>query len=309
MRTYTVSAHLRTALNKERALGKKVAFVPTMGNLHEGHLSLVRKARQLADVVVVSIFVNPLQFGENEDLDAYPRTFAADREKLFAEGTQYLFHPDVAEVYPDGMATQSLVHVPNLGEGHCGGSRPGHFDGVSTVVSKLFNLVQPDIAVFGEKDFQQLAIIRKMTRDLCMPIEIVGVATARAEDGLALSSRNGYLSRRDRVVAPRLQQVLRATRDAIASGFDSYNFLEKHGREALDAAGLRPDYFNICDAKTLKTVTIDTQEIVILAAAFLGDTRLIDNITVNIDGAMDWDSYAPTGKAALHSRSGSVSQR
>jgi len=289
MRTYNASASLRTALSKERHLGKRIAFVPTMGNLHEGHLELVRRAKRIADVVVVSIFVNPLQFGENEDLDAYPRTFAADREKLFAEGTQYLFHPTVSEVYPDGMDAQTIVHVPKLGEKYCGASRPGHFDGVTTVVNKLFQLVQPDVAVFGQKDFQQLAVIRKMTRDLCMPIEIVGVPTVRAEDGLALSSRNGFLQSKERQAAPRLQRVLQNCRDAIASGFDSYQALERYAKEEIKSAGLIPDYFAICDAKTLQTVTIQTEEIVILAAAFLGSTRLIDNVTLSVDPANDWD--------------------
>lgn len=292
MRTYNASAPLRTALTKERSQGKRVAFVPTMGNLHDGHIELVRRAKRVADIVVVSIFVNPLQFGENEDLDAYPRTFAADREKLFAEGTQYLFHPTVKEVYPDGMAAQTIVHVPELGNSFCGASRPGHFDGVTTVVNKLFQLVQPDIAVFGQKDFQQLAIIRKMTRDLCMPIEIVGVPTVRAQDGLALSSRNGFLQTDQRSAAPRLQQILQNCRDAIASGFDSYDALEKYAKEEIKASGLIPDYFGICDAKTLQSVTISTEEIVILAAAYLGSTRLIDNVTLSVDPANDWGLFA-----------------
>jgi pantoate--beta-alanine ligase len=202
MRTYSLNVQLQAVLGKHRRSGHSIAFVPTMGNLHEGHLDLVRKARRLCDVVVVSIFVNPLQFGPNEDLDAYPRTLAADKEKLFAEGVQVLYTPGVEEIYPEGMEAQTIVHVPDLGDTLCGNSRPGHFDGVTTVVSKLFNIVQPDVAVFGEKDFQQLSIVRKMVSDLCMPIEIVGVATGRDEDGLARSSRNGYLSPEQRRVAP-----------------------------------------------------------------------------------------------------------
>jgi pantoate--beta-alanine ligase len=263
-----------------------------MGNLHEGHISLVRRAQQLADVVVVSIFVNPLQFGANEDLSSYPRTIAADKEKLFAEGVQHLFLPQVEEIYPEGMDCHTKVSVPELGDYHCGASRPGHFNGVSTIVNKLFNIVQPDIAVFGEKDFQQLSIIRKMVRDLCLPVEIVGVATARAEDGLALSSRNGYLNTQQRRLAPTLHRVLQETREAIACGYDSYRELERHARLSLQAAGFEPDYFNICDARDLLEVRQQTEEIVILAAAKLGSTRLIDNVTLNVNPSADWGMLA-----------------
>ena len=185
MLTIDNTAGLRHALQRHRDNGERIAFVPTMGNLHEGHLQLVRRARQLGEVVVVSIFVNPMQFGANEDLDAYPRTMTADREKLFAEGTHYLFAPGVEDIYPEGLEVQTVVRVPDLSETLCGSSRPGHFDGVATVVSKLFNMVQPHVAVFGEKDFQQLSIIRKMVADLCMPVDVVGVPTVRDEDGLA----------------------------------------------------------------------------------------------------------------------------
>ncbi|MBD2860003.1 pantoate--beta-alanine ligase [Spongiibacter sp. KMU-158] len=292
MKTYSTAEALRSALNTARQTGKSVAFVPTMGNLHEGHISLVRRARQLADVVVVSIFVNPLQFGANEDLDNYPRTITADKEKLFAEGTQYLFLPQVEEIYPEGMEIHSKVCVPELGNRHCGASRPGHFDGVTTVVNKLFNIVQPDVAVFGEKDFQQLSIIRKMVRDLLMPVNVVGVATARAEDGLALSSRNGYLNEEQRQIAPVLHRILQETRQAIACGYDSYRELECHARLSLQAAGFEPDYFNICDARDLLDVTPETEEIVILAAAKLGSTRLIDNVTHNLNPSSDWGMLA-----------------
>ena len=292
MKTFSTTARLREALNNDRRNGRRVAFVPTMGNLHEGHLQLVRRAHELGDVVVVSIFVNPLQFGANEDLDKYPRTLLADKEKLFAEGVQYLFHPNVEEMYPNGMGAQSIVSVPGVSERHCGASRPGHFDGVSTVVTKLFQIVQPDVAVFGKKDFQQLAVIRKMVADLCMPIEIEGVNTARAEDGLALSSRNGFLSRQHRNAAPFLHQTLQECRDAIACGFDSYAELERHAKLALKDAGFEPDYFSICDASTLAEVTMDTEEIVILAAARLGETRLIDNVTLNFNPSADWGMLA-----------------
>jgi|TARA_R100000005_G_scaffold12657_1_gene5128 pantoate--beta-alanine ligase len=263
-----------------------------MGNLHEGHLELVRRARALADIVVVSIFVNPLQFGPNEDLDAYPRTLAADKEKLFSEGVQHLFLPDVEEMYPEGMALQTQVQVPDLSETLCGSSRPGHFTGVTTVVSKLFNIVQPDVAVFGEKDFQQLTIIRKMVADLCMPIQIEGVATARDTDGLAKSSRNGYLSEEQRKLAPLIHATLVSCRDAVACGFDNFLQLESHARMQLLQAGFEPDYFAIRDARTLRAVNENTEEIAILAAARLGSTRLIDNVRLTLNPVSDWGMLA-----------------
>ena len=292
MRTYSSNAQLQSALRSFRQNGQSIAFVPTMGNLHEGHLDLVRKARCLCDIVVVSIFVNPLQFGPNEDLDAYPRTMAADKEKLFSEGVQVLYAPDVAEIYPEGMSALTQVHVPALGETLCGSSRPGHFDGVTTVVSKLFNIVQPDVAVFGEKDFQQLSIVRKMVNDLCMPIEIVGINTTRDEDGLAKSSRNGYLSNDQRLIAPALHQTLNSCREAIACGFDNFLQLESHARMKLLQAGFEPDYFAIRDARTLQAVTENTEEIAILAAARLGPTRLIDNVRLALNPVSDWGMLA-----------------
>ena len=292
MQTVGNKAGLAYALGPHWRSATRIAFVPTMGNLHEGHLELVRRARQLADVVVVSIFVNPMQFGAGEDLDAYPRTLNADREKLFAEGVQFLYTPTVHDIYPDGLERQTVVRVPDLSDTLCGSNRPGHFDGVATVVSKLFNLVRPDIAVFGEKDFQQLSIIRKMTDDLCIPVEIVGVATARAEDGLALSSRNGYLSDDERQVAPLLHRTLLECRDAIACGFDNFLQLESHARMQLLQAGFEPDYFAIRDARTLRNVTEETEEIAILAAARLGSTRLIDNVRLNLNPASDWGMLA-----------------
>jgi pantoate--beta-alanine ligase len=288
MRTYTGNMQLQKAIRSERAKGRTIAFVPTMGNLHEGHLDLVRRARQLCDVIIVSIFVNPMQFGANEDLDAYPRTLIADKEKLFAEGVSMVYAPGVEEIYPGGMDIQSQVQVPALSNTLCGASRPGHFTGVATVVSKLFNIVQPDIAVFGEKDFQQLSIIRKMVRDLCMPIEIIGVPTTRAEDGLALSSRNGYLTAAQRKVAPLLNQTLVECREAIACGFDNFCELEAHAKLKLIQAGFEPDYFEIRDALSLGEVTENTEELAILAAARLGQPRLIDNIRLNLNPVSDW---------------------
>jgi pantoate--beta-alanine ligase len=292
MKTYSTSKQLRRAIRIDRLAGKSVAFVPTMGNLHEGHLELVRKAKQLADCVVVSIFVNPLQFGPNEDLDSYPRTLNADKEKLFAEGASYLFFPKVEEIYPEGMDKQSKVVVPDLSDTLCGRSRPGHFDGVTTVVTKLFQIVQPDTALFGKKDFQQLTIIEKMVTDLCMSITIMGIETVRDIDGLALSSRNGFLTEQERSIAPALHRTLQECREAIACDYDSYPELEHHAIESLKTAGFQPDYFSICDAKTLREVTHDTELIVILVAAKLGNTRLIDNVTLNLNPRQDWGMLA-----------------
>ena len=292
MRTCNNKAQLQTAVKHCRKEGQTVAFVPTMGNLHQGHLDLVRKARKLCDVVVVSIFVNPLQFGPNEDLDAYPRTMAADKEKLFSEGVNILYAPGVEDIYPEGMDHQTVVSVPDLGDTLCGSSRPGHFDGVTTVVSKLFNIVQPDTAIFGEKDFQQLSIVRKMVEDLCMPITIVGVATTRDRDGLAMSSRNGYLSPEERRIAPLLHQTLNTCREAIACGFDNFLQLESHARMQFLQAGFEPDYFAIRDARTLRAVTDDTEEVAILAAARLGNTRLIDNVRLSLNPVDDWRMLA-----------------
>ena len=292
MQTLTSVDALRRAVNRARKAGKTIGFVPTMGNLHDGHLQLLRRAKHLADCVVVSIFVNPLQFGANEDLDAYPRTLAADKEKLFAEGANFLFAPTVDEMYPEGMKPQTLVSVPRITDTLCGAARPGHFTGVATVVTKLFNMVQPDVAVFGEKDFQQLMVIRKMVGDMCMPIDIVSVATVRETDGLAMSSRNNFLSSKERRVAPRLHRILQDYREAIANGFDDYQHLEKHALEDLVLLGFQPDYVSIRDAETLESVTPDTEAIVILAAARLGRTRLIDNVTLTLNPSADWGMLA-----------------
>lgn len=292
MKIVAKSAELRAAIAADQSTGKRIAFVPTMGNLHEGHLQLVRRAKKIADIVVVSIFVNPLQFGPTEDLDKYPRTLAADKEKLFGEGANYLFTPGVEEMYPNGVDAQTRITVPGLSDTLCGASRPGHFSGVATVVTKLFQIVQPDVAIFGKKDFQQLAVIRKLTSDLCMPIQIVGVETARATDGLALSSRNGYLTAEERALAPALHSALQECREAIACGFDSYADLENHARETLQIAGFKPDYFSIRDARTLGAVTLNTEQLVILGAAYLGRTRLIDNVTLNLNPSQDWGMLA-----------------
>jgi pantoate--beta-alanine ligase len=271
---------LRQAVNNAKKQGKRVGFVPTMGNLHEGHLTLIDRARQSADFIVCSIFVNPLQFGAHEDLDAYPRTLAADSEKLAARQCDLLFTPTVSEMYPNGLAAETKVEVPALGEHHCGASRPGHFVGVATVVAKLFNMVQADVAVFGEKDFQQLAIIRKMASDLCFPLEIIGLATSREADGLARSSRNGYLNAHERAQAPQIYQQLLACQRTLKAGQRDLSALREQVTTSLTDAGLVMDYLNFADPKTLLLLDNVQPEMVILIAARLGTTRLIDNIVV-----------------------------
>jgi pantoate--beta-alanine ligase len=283
MNTVKTVLDLRAAVARARSEGKRIGLTPTMGNLHSGHVALVSKAVQRADFVVATIFVNPLQFGPNEDLATYPRTLAADQEKLLQAGCHLLFTPTVEEMYPHGMADQTLVSVPHLSEGLCGASRPGHFDGVATVVSKLFNMVQPDLAVFGEKDFQQLAVIRAMVRDLNMPIKIIGEPTVRADDGLALSSRNGYLSPEQRAAAPALYRVISQIGAAIRAGEQDFVGLLEDGRRQLEAAGFRIDYLEIRDASSLRPATAQDSDLVILAAAFLGKTRLIDNLHLSAE--------------------------
>ena len=283
MNTVKTVLDLRAAVARARSEGKRIGLTPTMGNLHSGHVALVSKAVQRADFVVATIFVNPLQFGPNEDLATYPRTLAADQEKLLQAGCHLLFTPSVEEMYPHGMADQTLVSVPHLSEGLCGASRPGHFDGVATVVSKLFNMVQPDLAVFGEKDFQQLAVIRAMVRDLNMPIKIIGEPTVRADDGLALSSRNGYLSPEQRAAAPALYRVISQIGMAIRAGEQDFVRLLEDGRRELEAAGFRIDYLEIRDATSLRPATAKDSDLVILAAAFMGKTRLIDNLHLSAE--------------------------
>lgn len=270
---------MRRRIRDWRSQGERIAFVPTMGNLHEGHLDLVRRANALADRTVVSIFVNPLQFGPNEDLDAYPRTLQADSEKLTAANADLLFTPSVGEVYPNGQQAQCRVEAPGISDILCGASRPGHFVGVATVVCKLFNMVQPDVAVFGEKDFQQLMVIRRMTGDLCMPVEIVGAPTVREADGLAMSSRNGYLTDQQRKIAPTLFRVLQAAAQDIRNG-KAFERVEAEATTQLAEAGFTPDYFTIRRTFDLQPPDADDKDLVILAAAHLGKPRLIDNLQV-----------------------------
>jgi pantoate--beta-alanine ligase len=278
MDTIIHTADLRARVRAWRAAGERIAFVPTMGNLHAGHGSLVAAARERADRVVVSIFVNPLQFGPNEDYATYPRTPEEDRKLLEALNVDMLFMPEVAEIYPRGQQTHARVHVPELEDILCGAFRPGHFMGVATVVTKLLNLVQPDIALFGEKDFQQLMIIRRATEDLCMPVEIVGLPTTREPDGLAMSSRNRYLTPEQRAVAPQIFAALERARIAIESGREDFDAISEEGLAALRAAGFRPDYFEVRDADTLAVPRPESRNLVVLAAARIGRARLIDNV-------------------------------
>lgn len=280
MRTVHSLKELRTILRGYRLQGKTIGLVPTMGNLHEGHISLVRKAAEASDIVVTSIFVNPMQFGAGEDLDKYPRTLLADQEKLDAAGNTLVFAPSAEEVYPEGLAGQTQVVVPGVSDGHCGASRPGHFEGVATVVTMLFNMVQPDLAVFGEKDFQQLAVIRKLARDLMIPVEIIGAPTVREDDGLAKSSRNGYLSEKERQLAPAVYKTLQSAAEKLTNGQTDIETIATEAKDSLAQAGLRPDYFNIVNSVTLKPAQPEDKELTLLVAAFLGTTRLIDNLSI-----------------------------
>lgn len=279
MKTVDNLADLRAELALLRQGGKTVAFVPTMGNLHEGHMRLVTEARKNADIVVASIFVNPTQFGENEDLSGYPRTLEEDKKKLIAEGCQLLYTPNNAVMYPQPDLTRvDVKHITTL---HCGASRPGHFVGVATIVLKLFNQVQPDYAVFGLKDFQQFTVLELMVENLFLPIRMIGVDTGRADDGLAHSSRNNYLTSDERERAPKLYQILRETAAAIEAGDNRFAQLTRQAKERLTEAGFTPDYFNISRRLDLEPAGDDDHELVILAAAFLGKARLIDNIQLD----------------------------
>lgn len=282
MKTWHTISDLRGALQQARRAAKQIAIVPTMGNLHQGHLRLVEHARDIADIVVTTIFVNPLQFSGNEDLDTYPRTLDADIRKLESVGCDHLFAPTVSEMYPHGMNTHTTVHVPGISERHCGAARPGHFDGVATVVSKLFNIVQPDHAVFGRKDYQQFLVIRKVIEDLACPVTLHGVATERDARGLALSSRNGYLNEDEMSLALTLQQTLQNVAKQILAGERAYRMLEADASAHFHRQGLRADYFHICHADTLEPASPQDRHLVILTAAFVGNTRLIDNLELDV---------------------------
>jgi pantoate--beta-alanine ligase len=278
MQTVTTIEAVRAHVRGWHAAGERVALVPTMGNLHAGHTSLLAVARARAAHVIASIFVNPIQFGPDEDFALYPRTLLEDEQVLRDAHCDLLFAPSVAEIYPCHGTQQTLVSVRGLAEILCGRVRPGHFDGVATVVAKLFGIIGPDIAVFGEKDYQQFMVIRRMTLDLALPVEVVGAPTVRARDGLALSSRNRYLDAPERARAPALYRALRAAVDALAAGRRDYAELEQQGWQALERAGMRPDYFSILSAGDLATPSAGSTDLIVLAAVRLGRARLIDNL-------------------------------
>ncbi|WP_375751270.1 pantoate--beta-alanine ligase [Vibrio sp. HN007] len=282
MQTFEDISTLREQIKQLKREGRKVAFVPTMGNLHEGHLTLVRKAREHADVVVVSIFVNPMQFERADDLNNYPRTLEDDLSKLNGEGVELVFTPTPEIMYPEGLDKQTFVEVPGLSHMLEGASRPGHFRGVATIVTKLFNIVQPDVACFGEKDFQQLAVIRQMVTDLAMDIEVIGVPTVREMDGLAMSSRNGLLTVDERQRAPVVAKTMRWISSQIRSGKTDYASIIEDASDQLRAADLETDEIFIRDARTLQTISEETTQAVILISAFLGKARLIDNQVVEV---------------------------
>ena len=275
-------AVLRQTLRGWREQGERIALVPTMGNLHTGHLRLAEIAKTLSSKVVVSIFVNPMQFDREDDLRAYPRTLENDKQKLRDLDMHLLFTPEITDIYPSGTQNSSHVEVPRLSDILCGASRPGHFRGVATVVAKLFNLVQPDVAVFGEKDFQQLMLVRRLVYDLNFPVEIVGVATVRERDGLAMSSRNRYLDAQQRLKAPFLYETLQALAQAIREGNRDFKGLAAHAKKSLKTHGLMPDYLSVMRQSDLAAAELGDRELVILAAAWLGKARLIDNLTISL---------------------------
>lgn len=265
-----------------QANAKVIAFVPTMGNLHQGHLNLVRAAKKHADIVVVSIFVNPMQFGPDEDLDAYPRTLKDDAGLLEELGVNALFVPKVSDIYARGLEQQTFVEVPGISYMICGASRPGHFRGVATIVCKLFNMVQPNLAFFGEKDFQQLQVIKAMVTDLSMNLRVIGVSTTRELDGLAMSSRNQYLTTQQRDIAPVLYAKLQIIAEAIKQGRRDFSALVAQCKAELVEQGFNPDYIEIRSAEALLPPGHEDTNLVVLAAAFMGKTRLIDNIQIQL---------------------------
>jgi len=278
----TEIAELRYAVKELKTQGKVIGLVPTMGNLHAGHLKLIAQAKQQCDWVICSIFVNPMQFGPDEDLAAYPRTLDQDKAELASAGCHCLFYPEESEIYPNGLRTQTVVSVPELGNLHCGSSRPGHFDGVTTVVSKLFNICQPDVAYFGLKDYQQYLIIQKLVADLLFPVALVGIETERESDGLAISSRNNYLTAEQRQLAPALYRTLQAMSAALKAGDRNYTAIQERGYEILGKAELKPDYLAICNAATLEPAREIDTNLIILGAVFIGKARLIDNVRVTL---------------------------
>lgn len=282
MKVFHTVAGLRESLNKDRREGLRVGFVPTMGNLHDGHLALIKQAAESNDIVVCSIFVNALQFGLNEDWDKYPRTYETDCEKLRNVGCNYLFHPDDIEMYPNGLDTQSRVICPTMTDVLCGASRPGHFEGVTTVVSKLFNIVQPDEAIFGIKDYQQLAVIRRMAEDLCLAVQITSAPIHREADGLAMSSRNSYITAEERPLVTVLKDSLEWIAAEIKAGNRRFDALENTAAARIVAAGFKVDYITLCNSKTLDLAADDDLEITVLGAMFTQAARLIDNLSITL---------------------------
>jgi len=282
METVTAIAAVRDHVRRWRHEGRRIAFVPTMGNLHAGHLSLIEAARRHGDRFIASIFVNPMQFGPNEDFAHYPRTPAQDARMLTEAGCDLMFMPDVLEIYPNGSERATRVEVPGLSGILDGEFRPGHFEGVATVVAKLFHIVEPDVAVFGEKDFQQLTVIRRMVADLCLPVSIIAAPTVREADGLAMSSRNQYLTDAERRNAPLIHRTLLAAVERLRAGDKDFAGIERVGTEALERSGFRPDYFAVRSADDLGSPDAGTQHLVVLVAARLGRARLIDNLQLRM---------------------------
>ncbi|MFA5628090.1 MAG: pantoate--beta-alanine ligase [Thiohalomonadaceae bacterium] len=283
MQTLGTIAEVRRKIAAWRADGMRVALVPTMGNLHAGHLKLFSEAHKQADKLVASVFVNPLQFGIGEDFSSYPRTLAADQAKLKAAACDLLFAPGEEEMYPSGRDGLGFVEVPGLSDILCGAHRTGHFRGVTTVVAKLFNIVQPDVAVFGEKDYQQLLLIRRMVRDLDMPVGIIGISTMREVDGLAMSSRNGYLSEQERIVAKEIFAGLQIVATQLRQGAQDYSALELAASQRLVQFGFIVDYLTVRRAVDLAVPQAGEKRLVVLVAARLGNTRLIDNVLIDMD--------------------------
>ena len=280
MKTIYDTHSLRKIVQRWRNGQEKIAFVPTMGNLHDGHLSLLKTAREIADRTVVSIFVNPIQFGKGEDYENYPSTLKGDGQKLAENGADILFAPNLQQLYPGGMAEDTRVSVPSLSDILCGKFRPGHFSGVATVVTKLFFSVLPDVALFGEKDYQQLLVIKRMVSDLCIPVEVIGQPIVREQDGLAMSSRNSYLSVEERNRAANIYQQITAIGSKLSNGERDFSELENNAIENLKTAGFKPEYVSIRRLADLEIPSKDDNEFSVLAAAWLGSARLIDNIKV-----------------------------
>lgn len=280
----TLRQTLATLRHSAAQSHSRIALVPTMGNLHDGHLSLIKQAREQADIVVATVFVNPLQFGEGEDYDQYPRTLDADAAKLDGAGCDILFAPSADALFPTTANEMTHVIAGAVSQGLCGAKRPGHFDGVVTILSLLFNLVQPDTAIFGEKDYQQLQVIKALVRDLHFPIDVLGAPIVRDHDGLALSSRNGYLSAAERATAPALYRTLVCVKELLEQGLSDEQAIAEGVRQ-LDAQGFTSDYLELRDRHTLAPATSDTRDAILLAAAYLGTTRLLDNLKVDLPAA------------------------